>query len=521
MKMKLKPIIICLAGLSAGFASLQAADVIVPRVIDSSTTWTANNTYILEQQSFVVTPSGATEPTILTIQPGTVIKGVESTGTSAAALVVTSGARIMANGTATNPIIFTSELDDLNGSLGPDDSGLWGGVIILGNASINSRSDSQIVASPVVDQVEGLELTGEEIVFATFGGTNDTDNSGVLRHVSIRHGGARIGGDNEINGLTLGGVGSGTTIEYIEIFANKDDGIEWFGGTVSVRYAVVAFGQDDAFDYDQGWRGYGQFWVTIGKDSGDDRMDKGGEHDGATAPIDALPLGDTTVFNVTWVGIGDSLQPDGVTPGRSNTALNIRDNASARYYNSVFLDFATMIDIENDNEIRFNAGDVDLRNNVWWSHIAGNNTPAGFNARPTGVVDPTIFWTDATRDNVIADPLLRGVSREAAGALDLRPSAGSPALSGPFAQTPDNWFVQTSYKGAFSPNVNWLIGWTKLYSEGYLAPNPAYVFTPQYGWVYTPNGSVEPGNWIYIVSLNKYVYIGAESAGGSWVFIGK
>lgn len=511
--------IITLAGLLLAVSGLQAADISAPRIIDSSTTWTADNVYFLEEYTFVVTPEGAAEPTVLTIEPGTVVKGRVSTGANAAALIITRGAKIHAEGTATQPIIFTSELDELNGNLGPDDFALWGGVLVLGNASTSSRADGEIVPAPVEDQIEGVEVTGEEIEYATFGGTNDEDDSGVLRYISIRHGGAVVGGDNEINGLTLGGVGSNTLIEYVEVFANKDDGIEWFGGTVSVRYAVVAFSYDDSFDYDQGWRGYGQFWLTIGKDTGEDRMDKGGEHDGATAPVDATPLSETTVFNVTYIGIGDSLQPDGVTPGGANTALNIRDNASSRYYNSIFMDFAKMIDIENDNETRFDAGDIDFRNNIWWSHIGDNNSASGFNARPDGNVDPTIFWTDTARNNVIADPLLAGVSRAPDGGLDPRPVAGSPALTGPFATVPDDWFEQTSYKGAFAPDNNWLIGWTKLSTEGYLAPNPSWVFTDQYGWIYTFSGNLSPDQWVVSLSLGKYIYLGSDDASGSWVYI--
>jgi hypothetical protein len=510
-----------IACLLAGFSGLTAAEITVPRIIDTDTTWTADNTYLLEQQSFVVTPEGASDPTMLTIEPGTVIKATVSTGTSAAALVVTRGAKIHAEGTTTAPIIFTSELDDLNGNLGPDDQGLWGGVIILGYASTNSRSDSEIVSAPVEDQVEGLELPSEEIEFATFGGTDDDDDSGVIRYVSIRHGGARIGGDNEINGLTLGGVGRNTLVEFVEVFANKDDGVEWFGGTVNARYLAVAFGKDDSFDYDQGWRGNGQYWFTIGNDSSDDRMDKAGEHDGATAPVDAQPFGETRVFNATYIGIGDSLQPDG-SPARANTALNIRDNASANYHNSVFLDFAKMIDIENDNETRFDAGDINFTNNVWWSHIAVNNSPEGFNGRPDGNVDPTVFWTDDSRDNEIADPLLAGVSRTADGGLDPRPMEGSPALEGPFATVPDQpFFEQTDYKGAFSKDENWLLGWTKLATEGYISRAPAWIFTDEYGWVYAYNGSLSPDNWIYILALNNLAYIGSDDASGSWLFVQK
>ena len=269
--------------LAALCGSAYAADIIVPRTITANTTWTKNNTYILEGYTFVVAPAQ------LTIQPGTVIKGRQTTGSSAAALIITRGAKIDASGTAEEPIIFTSILDQLNGNLKETDTQLWGGIIILGNAAINSRANSQPAGTPPQDQVEGLSVTGAEAGFATFGGTDDNDNSGTLRYVSIRHGGAVIGGDNEINGLTLGGVGRGTTIEYIEVFANKDDSIEFFGGTVNVRYFVSAFGNDDGVDYDQGWRGRMQFALVLGTDITSESQDKGGEWDGATSPVTATP----------------------------------------------------------------------------------------------------------------------------------------------------------------------------------------------------------------------------------------
>lgn len=451
------------AGAALAFAMhAGAADIDVPRIISASETWTADNVYFLDGYTFVDTLAGAAGPTVLTIEAGTVIKARESLeGGEASALVITAGAQIQANGTKWAPIIFTSELDDLDGSLGPADTNLWGGLVVLGNAQINSRADSNIVTAPVIDQIEGFAVAGGETELISFGGTDDAESSGSITYVSIRHGGAVLGTANEINGLTLGGVGSGTTIEYVEIFANKDDGIEFFGGTVDVKYAVTAFGKDDGFDYDQGWRGRGQFWVTIGTDSGE-AQDKGGEHDGATAPLNATPVGGTTVFNATFVGVGAG--------GAANTALNIRDNAISKYYNSVFVDFASMLNVEADNADRLAAGDVDFANNVWWSHIPANNNAAAFDV---GALDVAYFWTETVRDNVIADPLLAGISRTNTGLLDLRPTAGSPALVGPFATVPttsDNFYVQTSYKGAFAADESsWLYGWTKLSTEGYLA----------------------------------------------------
>ena len=186
----------------------------------------------------------------LTIEPGVIIKGQAGSGPNATALLIARGATIMAEGTATDPIIFTSVADEIepgdiaSPNLDPTLNGLWGGLIVLGNAPISADAESvQIEGIPVSDQ-NGL-----------YGGTDAADNSGVIKYVTIRHGGANIGEGNEINGLTLGGVGSGTVIENIEIVSNQDDGIEWFGGSVNVKNAIVWNTGDDAIDTDQGWSG--------------------------------------------------------------------------------------------------------------------------------------------------------------------------------------------------------------------------------------------------------------------------
>jgi hypothetical protein len=430
--------------------SVYAANINVARTITANTTWTKDNTYLLQGYTFVI--NNAT----LTIEAGTVIKGKVSTGADAAALIITRGAKIMAEGTASAPIIFTSELDNLNGNLGRNDTGLWGGLLVMGSATINSRANSQPAGTPAQDQIEGLSVTGPEIAYATFGGTNDDDNSGVLRYVSIRHGGAVIGGDNEINGLTLGGVGRGTTVEYIEIFANKDDGVEFFGGTVNARNLVFGFGNDDNLDFDQGYRGNVQFVFSIQSDIGTDRGDKGIEWDGATAPLDATPKGVVTVANVTMIGIGSS--------GGANTAVNIRDNVEAKLYNSVFVNFAKGLDIEDD----VGTPRPDIANNIWFSHVAANNTAAGLNARPAGAVNANTYWETASNNNAIVDPQLRAISYTANRGLDPRPAANSPALTGAVQTLSGAGLTQVSYKGAFS-DTNWAAGWTKLWTDGYFS----------------------------------------------------
>jgi hypothetical protein len=434
-----------------------AATITAPRTITASTTWTKDNTYIIDGYVFVA--NNAT----LTIQPGTVVKGKVSSGATASALIITRGAKIIADGTRSEPIIFTSELDQLNGNLGVADTGLWGGIIILGNASINSRANSQPAGTPAQDQVEGLSVSGAEVDFATFGGTNDADNSGILRYISLRHGGARIGGDNEINGFTFGGVGSGTVIEYLEVFANKDDSFEWFGGTVNARYLVSSFGNDDGFDFDQGYRGNVQFVFSIQSDITSDRGDKAIEWDGATSPLDATPRAKVTVANGTFIGIGSS--------GGSNTAVNIRDAVEATLVNSVFVNFAKGLDIEDDVRgpvaTPVNPAPV-ISNNIWFSHVAANNTAVGLNARPTGAIDGSAYWSNAALNNTIVDPSLRSISYTATRQLNPLPAAGSPALSGAIAVT-GTGLTSVSYRGAFGSN-NWAGGWTKLSRDGFFDP---------------------------------------------------
>ena len=499
-----------------------AADITVPRTITTNTTWTSDNTYILTQYSFVT--NGAT----LTIEPGTVVKGEVGTGANAPALIITRGSKIIADGSAESPIIFTSILDELNGNLTHEDVGLWGGVIVLGNATINSRANSQPAGTPAEDQVEGLAVSGSEAGFATFGGTDDDDDSGILRYVSIRHGGALIGGDNEINGLTLGGVGRSTTIEYIEVFGNKDDGIEWFGGTVNARYLVLAYGADDGIDFDQGYRGNIQFALIIGSDITDDLMDKGGEWDGSTSPLDATPHGAVKMANLTMIGVGDSLQPGGA-PGRANTAINARDAVQVALYNSVFVNFAKMVDFEDDltgpvgSPIFAFPGDYDWQGNVWWSHISENNTPAGLNARPGSANNPEAFF--AAPYGEIANPQLGNIGYGPEGALDPFPAAGSPAASGAADNSElDEWFIVTSYKGAFAPGGNnWAYGWTKLSQDGYFAEeinNPGKVGWeehPTYGWVYYYGGV--PG-WVWFNGIETFGYIFlTEEGSGTYVYL--
>lgn len=230
--------------------------------ITDNTTWTASNIYLLETR--VTVESGAT----LTIEPGTVIKGAPGQQAASTALLVARGGTLNAQGTAALPIIFTAQADPIGptdiaagnyaSTTSPTQSGLWGGVIILGNAQISAQNDNDDDVSEL--QIEGIPASDSN---GLYGGNDDADNSGTISYISIRHGGTNIGAGNEINGLTLGGVGTGTTISNVEVVANDDDGIEFFGGSVSIDGVVVWNSYDDALDTDQDWIGTVSNYVVV------------------------------------------------------------------------------------------------------------------------------------------------------------------------------------------------------------------------------------------------------------------
>ena len=424
-------------------------EVTVRNDITENTTWTADNVYLLDGLIFV--DSLAT----LTIDAGTVIKGLEdvniTTGDGASALVVRRGGRLEAVGGPSSPIIFTSELDDVNdpGDLDQRDRGLWGGVILLGSATNNEPT--------INTQIEGIPVE----LNALYGGNNDADDSGILSYVSIRHGGFSISGveGDEINGLTLGSVGSETQIDHVEVFANGDDCFEWFGGTVQMKYIIGAFCSDDSFDYDQGFRGKGQFWFSI-QDS--DIAGRAGEHDGGdSAGDDATPFSIPVIANVTYIGSGAG----NTVPGGDNNdyTFAIRDNAGGKYYNSIFTDFPGLaLNIEDkgagSSRERLEQGDLLFQTNAWFGYGGGST----LDALVEGDFAESILAAD---NNVIADPMLAGISRTADGGLDPRPTTGSAAFTTPF-DIGDAWFTPTTYIGAFG-GVNWTDGWSTLDRNGY------------------------------------------------------
>jgi hypothetical protein len=364
----------------------QEDEIIVSTNITADQTWTADKIYILAGRISV--ESGAT----LTIEPGTIIKGQAGTGANATALLVARGGMLMAEGTANAPIIFTSIADEItpervasgdfkSPNLDPDINGLWGGVLVLGNARI-SASNEDTGAQLDELQIEGIPTSDPN---GLYGGDNDMDNSGVIRYISIRHGGSNIGAGNEINGLTLGGVGSETIIENVEVVANQDDGIEWFGGTVSVTNAVVWNAGDDAIDTDQAWSGTLDNFIVVG--AGDCCFELDG------------PEGDYNNAGHTIKNGSVIASPDEENP--SGDLINM-DNNSVVALENIFI--TGIVDGQKINRVEATEGMITLTNIILdveaanlADYINGTN-PGGISAGTTPRADKSgLGWTWAAQ----------------------------------------------------------------------------------------------------------------------------
>ncbi|MDX9846689.1 MAG: hypothetical protein RBT74_06905 [Tenuifilaceae bacterium] len=356
-------------------------NVIVTENITTNTTWNKDNVYQLGGRITVV--NGAT----LTIEAGTIIKGEAGTGPNATALLVARGGQLIAEGTANAPIIFTSVADEISPeqvatgdfrspNLDADINGLWGGVIILGKARISASNDVGDVSEV---QIEGIPTSDPN---GLYGGNDDTDNSGIIKYITIRHGGANIGSGNEINGLTLGGVGSGTTIENVEIVANQDDGIEWFGGAVSVTNAVVWNVGDDAIDTDQSWSGTLNNFVVIAP----------GDHNFELDGPEGSYIAGHTIKNGYVIAN---------TEGRNSADLiNTDDNSIVNLENIFITGIRTGQII---NRVVHNVGDVNFTGIVLnvpaenlANYVKDGNIPAGVSAgenTPAGINLSVFGWT--------------------------------------------------------------------------------------------------------------------------------
>ncbi|MGB6223635.1 T9SS C-terminal target domain-containing protein [Haloferula sp.] len=453
-----------------------AADITVSGDIAANTTWTSDNAYILNKVVFV--KPGVT----LTIEPGTKIYGTQDTSVTPStygSLVVTRGATLIAEGTVNEPIEFTA-LEERDGfdddddpgtpNVAPDpalgDGGFWGGLVMLGAAPINYYVGGVNVNENDIEGFPGG--SGTDILY---GGSNPTDSSGKLKYVSIRFGGFEFAANKEINGLTLGGVGSGTEIEYVEVFSNTDDGVEIFGGTVNTKHIAVAFCQDDSFDLDEGHQGHHQFWFAI-QNEDDSLGDNLGEWDGGNGNIlNGTPYNLVQVYNSTFIGSSNAT-------ATGNDGIAMENNFAGTLANSVITDVP-------DDAIRDKSDGVGDPKPVFlsntWGIIGDAALQAVIGTGVNGDSDPAEgiqldgIPNGSGNGSIGVDPMLIGISREADCGLDPRPQISSPLRNAVLASFPGSapagFFESVSYRGAFGDR-NWLNGWSHLYRAGYLSGLP-------------------------------------------------
>ena len=402
-------------------------------LIAQNRTWDCDTIYYLRGHVYV------TNNAQLTIQPGTVIVGDTITK---GCLLITKGAKIHAVGTATCPIVFTSPK-------GPNkkNRGDWGGLIILGKATVNQPGG--------IGYIEGLPTSP----LTEYGGgatPDDNDNSGELNFVRIEFAGVAIAPNNEINGLTMGGVGRGTNIEYVQVSYSNDDSFEWFGGTVNAKHIIAFRGLDDDFDTDNGYSGKVQFAISVRDPlvadiSGSNGFESDNDANGSTN----LPQTRAVFSNVTVVAGSDS----GTNPNFRNGA-QIRRNSHLYIYNSIVMGWPTGLLIDGTATNTNVQNDTMVQNNI----VAATQSAK--------------WVTSTTGNTTVTDLLLNHASNRFftgnAGVLlinpyflnnpNLRPAAGSPALTGASFKhigLNDPFFTPTAYVGALAKPAaqNWAATW--------------------------------------------------------------
>ena len=308
------------------------------KFITAHETWSADET--VEVYGKLVVQNGVT----LTIEPGVAVRFYDTqTALTAPALVVAKGGTIMAEGTPTHPIVFTSLDDPLDGTFAATEKGLWGGIVILGTATVGEDGGE--------DFIEGIAAGADWAKYGPGNGAaNDTESSGVLKYVSIRHGGADIGDGNELNGLTLGGVGSGTVIENVEVVSNLDDGIELFGGTVNVTNFLAYNCDDDAVDIDEAYSGtIDNVFIALG--TGSDNIF---EIDG-TEDSSGTITGSYTITNVTAYG-------DSTNTTKNDQLGDQKKNATGTIDDVVLLNFKAAQKIEGIDQSTFDDSELIFKN---------------------------------------------------------------------------------------------------------------------------------------------------------------
>ncbi len=398
--------------------------------ITTNTTFTADKTYVIPRLKALFVKAGAT----LTIEPGTVIKGEEGS-----LLVITRGAKIMAQGTAAKPIVLTSADAD-----GAKRRGAWGGLLVLGAAPININR----LSTPASDEAV-FEAFPASIPEGKFGGTNPADNSGVIKYVRVEFAGFNFTADREFNNITLAGVGSGTTVDYVQAHAGSDDGIELFGGTVNAKHLVSTQNGDDGFDTDNGYVGKVQFLIVQNVSPDGAREASNGyetDNHGTAASYDAEPRTRPTIYNATIVGDKD------YTGGTSFAAI-FRRGTSGYYYNHVFMNFAKGVEFRDAaTKAQLDAGTLAIKSSIFFQ--APYPT-----AQTTGDIDEVAYLEAATAANRMnVDPGIPNMTSKTAPSF--RPAATAAALAGGAVPPNDGFFdPNATFVGAVGAD-DWTAGWT-------------------------------------------------------------
>lgn len=402
-------------------------------VFHENVTLASSYTWILDAPVFVG-DDAATKANTITIEAGTTILG--RGGTPPSMLVIRRGAKIMAEGTASAPIVFTSAQP-----VGSRAAGDWGGLIINGQAPVNDIGPSG-------------ELPFGEGGSGKYGGTDAADSSGTLRYVRVEFAGSVFTSDDELNGIAFQGVGSGTTVDFVQVHKNADDGVEFFGGTVQVKHLVITGCQDDSIDWTSGWTGKGQFLIVQQYPGGGDN---GIEADNLEADNDKTPRSAPILSNMTFVGPSDA-------GAASDIAILLRRGTAAKISNSILTGF--------------NEYGLDIDDSATWNH-AYNDAPASYNSLSGNLVventffhdmqlgnfrddagDPqldSVFNTHQANANQLVDPQLTDAQN--VSSPDFRPQAGSPVL-GTWVNPGDPFFEVVTYSGAMDSTTQWTAGWT-------------------------------------------------------------
>ncbi|SDM06491.1 hypothetical protein [Pedobacter antarcticus] len=424
--------------------------------ITSATTWSADKIYLLKGNVFV------TNNVTLTIQPGTIIKGDKSTK---GALIITRGAKIEAAGSVDKPIVFTSSI-----AAGARSAGDWGGLILLGKAKNNLGTSVPI---------EGISDATDK---GKHGGTDDADNSGTLKYVRVEFAGIPLGPDNEINGITFGSVGSGTTVDYVQVYRSGDDAFEWFGGSVNAKHLIAVATWDDDFDTDNGYSGKIQFALAQRLASTADVSGSNGfESDNMGAGDNSSPQTSSVFSNVTIIGPVDKAGAGSINANyqhaaqiRRNSAISIMNSVFAGYTEGIFYDDTLPAGGTQNSSSNYLSGKSVFANNlILGSNGKGNQIKAS-NATTLALISPTllsrnVFTPDAYAASVITDPYkysadLVSSSSGKQGVPNFTVVAGSAAAAGADfsnAKLTDNFFEKVAYKGAFG-TTDWTAGWASF-----------------------------------------------------------